>query len=56
MSIIIQDIAQWEKTKQELGDIDTIIKNQVPIIFTDNFKKELEKDLKKALHDAFINN
>ena len=55
MSIIIQDIAQWEKTKQELGNIDTIIKNQVPVIFTDKFKKELENDLKKSLKEVFSN-
>ena len=53
MSVLIENIAQWEKAKKELANIDELIMEKKQVIFSDEFLKKQEEELKQLLKVAF---
>ena len=53
MSVLIENIAQWEKAKKELANIDELIKEKKQVIFSDDFLRKQETELKQLLKEAF---
>ena len=53
MSVLIENIAQWQKAKEELANIDKLIKEKKQVIFSDEFLRKQETELKQLLREAF---
>lgn len=53
VSVLIENIAQWEKAKKELANIDELIKEKKQVIFSDDFLRKQETELKQLLKEAF---
>ena len=53
MSVLIENIAQWQKAKEELDNIDELIKEKKQVIFSDEFLRKQETELKQLLREAF---